>query len=384
MLFRKYISNKTEYPLSVCYKKEEELKSKGIEPIFLAIGDPTEPTFSAVRKRLISELENLEAVRLPVAKGEKEFLQAASFWAKRNYNHLYDENSEILSCNGTKEAIFHFPFLYEWGEDKEIFIPALAYPVYKASAEILSAKYRLLPLKVENNFLIDLDSLSDEDWKRCGIFWINSPHNPTTSVASREYIEKLLELSKKYNFIICSDECYLELTYNDKATSFLEYPEYDSWIVFRSLSKRSRMTGYRTGLVFSKNKELLAAFSRLRSPAGLATPLFVQRAAIESLNDDAHPRQFMLEYQDKRDLLRVALEQKGFIVYGGEATFYLWFSHPKIKSSKEIFEHFADLGLVIAPGTAFGDGGEGFARISYCIDLNLCKKAAEKIKELKI
>src|SRR6185436_13168230 len=101
-------------------------------------------------------------------------------------------------------------------------------------------------------------------WAECGLFWLNSPHNPTSAVASRPYLEKLLSLAEKHDFMVCSDECYSELYYDERPASCLEFPDSGRWIVFASLSKRSHMTGYRCGAILSRNEEVTRLMSKMR------------------------------------------------------------------------------------------------------------------------
>ncbi len=384
MNFSKYVKSKKLYSLAVCKHKANELKAQGRDIISLYIGDPKEDTFEGSPKAVISYLENNSRVNYPLSRGQGNLLSAVADWAKRTYEIDLDPKTQIISCNGTKEAVFHLPLVFDWSDGSEIFFGSIAYPVYKASAEAFGINYRELPLKAENNFLPDLDSLSPSDWDKCRMFWLNSPHNPTSAIASRQYIEKLLALAEKHDFLICSDECYLEIAYGEKVTSLLEFHNSKNWIVLRSLSKRSRMTGYRSGAVISLNKELIAAFAFIRAPAGLGSPVFVQEAAIAAWSDDEHPNVFRDDYKQKRDIIKAALEAKGFYVFGGEATFYLWFSHEKLPSSKAIFEKFLEKDLVITPGDAFGDDGKGYARLVYCVGEELCKQTASRIMELEI
>jgi len=384
MKFSKYILNKKLYSLAVCGQKARELREQGRDIISLYVGDPTEDTFSGTRSAAINYLQDNTRVGYPASRGQPELLEAVSDWANRNYQLSLNPKTQILSCNGTKEAVFHIPLVFDWSDSGEIFFGSIAYPVYKASAEAFGIKFRELPLTKENNFLPDLDSLSESDLNSCKIFWINSPHNPTTAVASKDYLTRLLKLAEKYDFLVCSDECYLEISYGQRPASMLEFFNSKHWMVFRSLSKRSRMTGYRSGAIITLNEELLAAFAFVRTPAGLGSPIFVQKAAACAWADDEHPDVFRDEYLIKRNIMREALEKKGFEIFGGEASFYLWFSHPKMKNSSEIFEKFLEKDLVITPGNAFGEDGEGFARIVYCVDEAVCRKAADRIMELEI
>lgn len=385
MDYNPYLVSGQEYFISALNKRLNALREAGKDIINLIIGDPLDPTYEPVRQAVIDSLQSRDYSQYPKTHGEPAYRHAVAQWAKNYYNIDLEENKHIISCNGTKEAIFHIPLLYSWLNKKEIWIPSLSYPVYAASANILKIPYRFLPLSKSSDFLPDLDSFSHEDWQKCQIFWLNSPHNPTTAIASRSYFEKLLSLAKQYNFLVCSDECYNELFYEDsRPTSALDFPESRNWLVFRSLSKRSHMTGYRSGALISKNERIIELLIKLRAPLGVGTPTFIQQGAIKAWQDIEHPAKLAQKYRVKRALFLDALKAKGFQVFSARAGFYMWFSHPAFKDSYSMCEAFIDAGLLITPGTAFGSDGEGYARLTYCDRLEVCKEAARRIHDVKL
>lgn len=384
MKLNPYLTQKREYPLFIYARKAEELKSQGVDVINLTIGDPLDDTYPAVRQATIDALNSKTNSAYPVSKGSKELLKAVSNWAKRNHDLDLDPTKHIISCNGSKEAIFHAAMLFDWSEGGEIFIPSLSYPVYENSAALHGIRSRYLPLSEETNFLPDLDAISEDDWNVCKMFWINSPHNPTTAIADLSYLQKLVDLAEKYNFMICADECYNDIHYGPVPPSILDTKPSKNWILFRSLSKRSHMTGYRCGAIISLNEEIISALIRMRAPIGQGTPTFIQAGAIEAWNDDQHPKDFTVDYKKKKEMLQVALEDKGFKVFGGGASFYLWFSHSDINESTKILDLFIEQGIVITPGTAFGPDGEGYVRMVFCVTEDVCRKTVERIGKLNI
>ena len=385
MRLNPYLRTKQEYTLFVYAQKAAALREEGVDVIDLTIGDPLDDTFPAVRKTTSEALTKTTNSRYPKAAGEVEYLEAVAGWAKRNHHLELNPAKEILSCNGSKEAIFHVAMLFDWSDGSEVFIPSLSYPVYEASAALHGIPFRYLPLNEQGNFLPDLDALTELDWQKCQMFWINSPHNPTTAIADKTYFEKLIALAEKYDFMICADECYNDIFYTtEKPPSILDCRSSNNWILFRSLSKRSHMTGYRCGAIISRNQEVVAALKRMRAPMGQGTPTFIQAGAAEAWKDDQHPKNFTIFYRQRKQILQEALESKGFKIFGGGASFYLWFSHPKIADSENILGLFLEEGIVITPGTAFGPDGKGYVRMIFCVTENICRKTAARIKKLKI
>ncbi|PIQ28822.1 hypothetical protein COW36_09785 [bacterium (Candidatus Blackallbacteria) CG17_big_fil_post_rev_8_21_14_2_50_48_46] len=384
MKFNPYLLEGQTYFIAALNERLNALRAQGKDIISLIMGDPIEPTYPKVPEAVIQALQATPISQYPKNRGESEYLQAVSNWAKRYYDQKFDPAKEILSCNGTKEAIFHLPLLFDWSNGQEMWIPSLSYPVYEAAARTLNIPLRHLPLTEESGFLPDLDALSAQDWEKCQIFWINSPHNPTTALASQSYYRKLLGYAEKYGFLVCSDECYNELYYTEERPASCLEIESQQWLVLRSLSKRSHMTGYRMGAMLSRNHEIIRLLGKLREPIGVGTPSFIQKGGIAAWNDDQHPRDFAESYRKKRDLLTQALEQMGCKVFGAQAGFYLWFNHPDFKTSEALIEAFIKLGLLLTPGTAFGQDGEGYVRMIYCVTDQLTEEIARRIRNFQV
>lgn len=352
---------------------------EGRDVLDLTVGDPKDETPAALKATLVHEIQNMSHSQYPASAGDPDYLNAIAAWAKRTYNTELDPAKHILSCNGSKEAIYKIPLMLNWNTGKRIFMPSLSYPVYEESAYMFNIPITHLPLKKEDNFLPNLDSISPSTWKTCGLFWINSPHNPTTTIASKAYFEKLLKLANQYGFLVCSDECYNDIFYTSPPTSCLEFNDSENWIIFRSLSKRSQMTGLRVGAMISKNEALIQHLKKSRAAMGVGTPTFIQKAAISAWNNDQSLKENQERYLKKRNILLPVLKEKGFEIFGAEAAFYLWISHKKLPSSHALFEYFLNHGIAIAPGTMFGNDGEGYARMVYCETSEILEKAKEKI-----
>jgi aspartate/methionine/tyrosine aminotransferase len=203
-------------------------------------------------------------------------------------------------------------------------------------------------------------------------------------LADRAYFEKLLALAERYDFLVCSDECYNELYYTEQRPASCLEIDSPRWLVFRSLSKRSHMTGYRMGALISRNHEVIRLLGKLREPIGVGTPSFIQQGAVTAWNDDQHPRDFAAGYRHKRDLISTALKAAGCEVFGAQAGFYLWFSHPHCSTSEPLLQGFIEAGLLITPGTAFGSDGEGYARLTYCVTQEIAEEVARRAAQVKL
>src|SRR5438309_592170 len=157
---------------------------------------------------------------------------------------------------------------------------------------------------------------------RAAIVWINYPNNPTGAVAPLEFLRRLAELSAEHGFLLASDEAYTELWFDEPPHSALEVRGSGNVAVFNTLSKRSSMTGYRSGFVAAQ-PELISALKQFRPLVGTAPQEFVQRASVVAWNDEAHVERTRERYRRKREALLPTFARKGVRVAGGDATMFL-------------------------------------------------------------
>src|SRR4029077_8933354 len=168
-----------------------------------------------------------------------------------------------------------------------------------------------------------LSALDDD----VALVWVNYPHNPTGAVAPLTFYEELAEAAERHDFTIASDEAYTELWFAEPPPSALQVADRSRVIVFQTLSKRSSMTGYRSGFVAAP-PEVIAALKAYRPTVGTAPQEFVQRASVVAWSDERHVEETRARYRAKRDVLLPALRAKGWEVVASEATMYVWVAAP--------------------------------------------------------
>ena len=237
-----------------------------------------------------------------------------------------------------------------------------------------------LPLLRENGFLPDLDSVDDDTWRRTAIVWVNYPNNPTGALAPIAFYERLAELAARFDFAIASDEAYTELWFDEPPASALQVADRSRVIVFQTLSKRSSMTGYRSGFVAGP-PEVIAALKSYRPSVGTAPQEFVQRASVVAWDDERHVEETRARYTAKRDVLLPVLAARGWEVVASEATMYLWVAIPTGESAEAVAERLLERGVLVSPGTFFGPSGEGYIRFALVPTLEECERAATIIQE---
>ncbi len=366
MTFNPSVVTEPTYQLTALQEVAAKLESEGHSIINATIGDPKDNTPDSIRLSAIQSLNDTHFSQYPSYIGLDKLREEMVMWAKRKHQVDLNPADHVITCNGTKEAIFSLPLLFDWTQNETILMPSLSYPVYQRSASILSIPTIELPVSETHQFLPQLDQIPVETLKKTQLFWVNSPHNPTSTIAPKSFFEQLISLAETYDFLVCSDECYNDLYLKRPPASVLDIDS-THWVCFRSLSKRSHMTGYRSGGIFSKNKTLIKHLKKLRSPMGIGTPTFIQHAAIWAWQNDEHVEYHRQLYNQKRQQLKAALVSAGLHVFGGDAGFYMWVRSDKHSTSESLAKWFLDRHILVTPGTVFGANGNPYIRLVFCL-----------------
>jgi acetylornithine aminotransferase len=355
------------YPFTRLEEERRRLLAAGVDVIDFGKGDPNEPTDPMIREALVEALP--ERAPYPLAQGLPELRDAASGWLERRFGVSIDPETEIVPTYGSKEAIFSLAQVLETA-GRVVAFGEPAYPVYERGALFAGAHVQTLPLRREDGFLPDLSDLDDD----VALLWVNYPHNPTGAVAPREFYDELAEAAERHDFLIGSDEAYTELWFDDPPPSALQAADRSRVVVFQTLSKRSSMTGYRSGFVAGP-AEVVSALKSYRPTVGTAPQEFVQRASVAAWNDERHVEDTRSRYRAKRDVMVPAIETRGWEIVASEATMYLWVAGP---DPAQLLER----GVIVSPGEMFGPSGAGYVRFALVPTLEECERAAEILREV--
>jgi succinyldiaminopimelate transaminase len=366
-----------EYPIVRIEAEKAKLLAAGKTVFDFGTGDPLEPTPPFVKQALAGAIPDVS--QYPTVKGIPDIRRAAAGYMKRRFGVELDPETEILPTGGSKEAIFLLPFAFldpTRSQKRVAVCPAPGYTVYERGTRFAGGEPHEVPLTRENRFLIDPDDLPRNVSVRTDIFWANYPHNPSGALAPDEYFEKLAKYAVERDVLICSDECYVDIWTSARPRSMLEFGK-ENVLAFHSCSKRSGMTGYRSGFV-AGDARAIAAFAKLRPNVGVASPIWTQRAAAAAWSDDAHAEERRQIFNAKRAVLEGFLKEAGLALEGGDATFFLWVRVPEgAGTDEEYARRLLDHGIVTIPGSYFGKGGDGFIRLALVPDLETCKRAVE-------
>jgi succinyldiaminopimelate transaminase len=356
------LAEMSAYPFVRLEEARRRLLAAGVDVIDFGKGDPNEPTDPMIRQALVDALP--ERSPYPLAQGLPELREAAAGWCRRRFGVELDPDTEIVPTYGSKEAIFSIAEVLDTAGRTVVFGEP-AYPVYERGAVFAGARVQTVPLLRENGFLPDLDAIPDDT----ALVWVNYPHNPTGAVAPLSFYERLAQLAEERGFVIASDEAYSELWFDEPPPSALQAADRSRVIAFHTLSKRSSMTGYRSGFVAAP-AEIVAALKSYRPTVGTAPQEFVQRASVVAWDDERHVEETRARYRAKRDVMIPAIEAKGWEIVASEATMYLWVVGP---DPAVLLER----GLIVSPGEMFGPSGEGYVRFALVPTLEECERAAE-------
>ena len=364
------LRRQTVYPFVRLAQAAAEVEARGTRVLDFGTGDPREPTDPRIRQALADGVA--ERMGYPQAAGLPELREAIAGWAERRFGATLDPATEIVPTLGSKEAIFSFAQIVldpESGKDTVAYTEP-GYPVYERGALFAGGRTLELPLLETNAFLPDLDAIPEEEWRRIALLWVNYPNNPTAALAP----DGFYELCRAHDVVLASDEAYSELWFDEPPGSALDLTELDGVAVFNTLSKRSSMTGYRSGFV-AGDAELVAALKAFRPTVGTAPQEFVQRASVVAWNDEEHVAAARERYGRKRALFLDVFDRAGLRVAGAGATMYLWLAVPERETSESFAERLLEHGVLLAPGSYLGPSGEGYARLALVPTEEECARA---------
>ncbi|RUM59895.1 MAG: succinyldiaminopimelate transaminase [Persephonella sp.] len=346
------------YPMEELNRIKEELKKNGVKIYDFGTGDPKEPTPNFIIEALKKAIPKVS--QYPSVSGRKDLREAISNWFQKRFNVKLNPDNEIIPSNGSKEAIFHFPLVFINPEEdkKKVIFGTPAYPVYERGTLFANGEPVPIKLKEEDKFLLRLDKLPKDLLEETKIVWINYPHNPTGAAADKNYFEEIYHICREYDIILCSDECYTEIYFDEKEKPISALNVgYKNVVVFHSLSKRSGLTGYRTGFI-AGDKDIISKYKRFRASFGVATPDFIQQAAREAWLDEKHVKERRKIFKKKLEKFIKFLNEIGLNYLYPKATFYIWIKTPKGISLKEYVKTLLKNGIVVSIGENFCSGLE--------------------------
>lgn len=364
-------------------RKFFDIVSEMPDAISLGVGEPDFDTPWNVREEGIYALEKGRTFYTSNA-GLKELRIEICSYLKRKYNLLYDPINETMVTVGGSEAIdVALRCMVDPGD--EVLIPQPSYVSYLPCAVMADAKPVIINLKAENDFKLTPEELEENITNKTKILVLPFPNNPTGAIMNRDELAKLVPLIIKHDLFVISDEIYSELTYGkERHVSIAEFPGMkERTIVINGFSKAFAMTGWRLGYACGPTP-IIKQMIKLHQFAIMCAPTNSQFAAVEALkNCDEDVDKMVEAYDQRRRYLVNAFKEMGLECFEPFGAFYIF---PSIKKFGMTSDEFATKllmkkKLAVVPGTAFGDCGEGFLRISYAYSIDNLKEGLGRIKE---
>ena len=359
-------------------KLKSQVKARGVDIISFGIGDPDLPTPKAIVDVLKKESEIDANQKYPSYEGLLKFRESVSNWYKKRFDVMLDPETEVLSLIGSKEGIGHLPLAFINPGDV-VLIPDPGYPVYRAGTIFAGGIPYIMPLKEENDFLPDFSIIPNDILKKAKLMFLNYPNNPTSASADRHFFNEVVKFAKTNEIIVAHDFAYSEVYAGEKGNdSFLEANGAKATgIEFHSLSKTFNMTGFRIGFA-AGNEEIIKGLGAVKTNLDSGVFQAIQLAGAYGLDNELKTVEDNNKiYKKRRELLVSGLEKLGYKVFKSDATFYVWAHVPKTGMTSKDFavSLLNETGIIITPGSGFGEYGEGFVRFSLTISENRIKEA---------
>lgn len=359
-----------------------KLKAQGRTIYNMSVGTPDFKPYDHVVKALTDAAQDPEMWKYSL-RDLPELKQAVCDYYERRFGVSGITPDMVQSCNGTQEGVGHLGLaLLDPGDT--VIVPDPCYPVFEAGAKIADAKLEYYPLVAEHDYLPYVADIDPDLADRAKYMIVSLPANPVGSVGTAQVYEEIIAFAREHDLIIVHDNAYSDIVFDGpRGGSFLQYPgALEVGVEFFSLSKSFNVTGARVGFIVGR-KDVVAAFTKLRSQIDFGMFLPIQKAAIACLIgslDEVESQR--LKYQERRDALCDGLESIGWERPNAHGSMFVWAKLPGGRTDSMAFceELMEKAGVVVTPGASFGPSGEGHVRMALVLPPEEIVKAVAAIK----
>ena len=368
MHIAKRLNNLPTYVFATIGRRVRALSADGVDVIRLDIGSPDLPPPEPVVEALGRSAHDSHKHGYSSFFGTPALRQAIARYYDRRFGVELDPETQVLPLIGSKEGIFHLPTAFV-DPGTVVLVPDPGYPTYRSGATLVDAQLYPMPLVEKNAWLPDLEAIPAGVLSRARVMWLNYPNNPTTAVAPLAFLERAVAFARAHGLLLAYDNPYADVTWDGYvAPSILEIDgAMEVAIEFNSFSKAYNMAGWRVGMVVG-NGEAVAALARLKTNADTGVFEPVQDAAVVALGTgDGWTARRNQTYRERRQVVTAALDRIGLAYAPSPATLYVWARLPDgVRSFDFASRLLEEAGVSVSPGSAFGDHGEGYVRITLC------------------
>jgi len=375
------LANLPPYVMAVAQKRIAAQRAKGVDVINLGIGSPDLPPPEFIVDALYRSASRKDTHGYAGYYGTPDLRKAIASYYESRFGVELDPNTEVRPLLGSKEGLVNMALAFIDAGDLAL-VADPGYPTYRMGALMAGGDSYAVPLREENDFLADFSEIPADVAAKSALLWLNYPNNPTGAIAPKAFLQRAIDFAREYDILICYDNPYCDQTFDGYvAPSILELPGAKGVAVeFNSLSKTYNMAGWRVGMVVG-NAEAIGALTTIKTniDSGIFRP--VQDAAAAALTGDqswiAERNQI---YQRRRDAILSWLPQVGMSARTPKGGLYVWARVPVGTNSDDFaIEMLERAGVWITPGTAYGQHGAGYMRISICMPEARIREAGERL-----
>ena len=383
--FSERMSQLPPYLFGMINRMKMERRWNGEDVIDLGMGNPVDPAPDAVIDKLCEVAQDPKTHRYPVAGGMRNLRREIALYYQRNYDVALESETEVICTIGSKEGISHL-CLALVGPGDTVLVAAPAFPIHVYAAVIAGASVIRVPIASEDEFLARITTMCESLTPAPRLLLLNYPHNPTGTLASRDFFAEVVVLAKKYGFMVVNDFAYSRITFDGyTAPSFMEAPgAMDVGVEFGSFSKSYNMAGWRVGYCVG-NPAIIEGLGRIKGyyDYGIFSP--IQIAGIVAMRDcEADIAAQAALYQSRRDVMCEGLERMGWPVEKPKAGMFVWVKIPapwdRMGSVKFAVEMMARANVAVTPGAGFGEEGDGYLRLALVENENRIRQGLRQMR----
>ena len=387
----KHLNSLTDYPFQYLSELLQGVESESNDLIGLHIGEPKgnppEEALDIIKNGAKSYS------KYPTSNGEDSLRESYCNWLVKRFSIKdVDPKKNVLPVSGTREGIFSFiqSVIDTSQKNPKVILPNPFYKIYEGAAIMAGAEPYYVNSLEKEGFKPDFESIPERVWKNCQLLILCSPSNPTGYCLTKEEYELLLNKAEKYDFLLCSDECYIDI-YKSSSKAPIGLLECDDItrrdsrsVVFHSLSKRSNLAGLRSGFICA-SEEIIKKLSLYRTYHGVTLSLPTQMASTWAWNDNKHVEENRIEY-DKRYEAAISCLDSSENIMRPEGGFYIWLKLPCDDKDFAV-SLYAKQGVLALPGSYLGkeiekhNPGEGFLRLAVVHDIETVIKAFSAVNK---
>lgn len=376
------LSSLPSYVFAIIGDQIRSMQQQGIEVLRLDVGSPDLPPADFVVEALAKSAADPRNHGYAGYRGTPEFRQAVARYYQRRFGVTVDPDTQVLPLIGSKEGLVNLMLAYLDHGDVAL-VPEIGYPSYAMGTRLAGAEVCWVPMPSSSGFLLDLNGLPADQLARAKLLWVNYPNNPTGAAASPEFYQRLVEFCRSRDILLLSDNPYVDVTYDGyRASSVLSVPgAVDTAVEFISFSKTYNMAGWRLGAAVG-SATAIATLLHIKSNIDSGHFRAIYDAGIAAL--DNTPQAWIDErnaiYQRRLDLLLPELPSIGLEAARPAGALYIWARALEMSGEEYVRQALERAHVSIAPGAAYGPGGDDYVRISISVPDDRIRLALEHLR----